>query len=174
MATKRFAFNKEPHTAEIGDEVVLKFHAEIYGDEFLEAYERLTQGFKRLGVDLGDLSGTDPQTLRATIRTLRGFLARLMLPESAEAFARWVVVKGGKDLAVYSDPDEADEHLVREEGATLRDESLRLPDRILVGLLEWSIELYGGGSRPSTSSTGSSRASQPAGTPGRAPSRSRA
>lgn len=50
---------------------------------------------------------------------------------------------------------------------------LRLPDRIYVELLEWVMELYGGG-RPPTSSPASAPASPRRGTPGRGSSRSRA
>lgn len=51
---------------------------------------------------------------------------------------------------------------------------MRLPDRVLVELLEWSLELYGGGSqRPPTSSNGSATASRPPGTRGKGASRSR-
>jgi hypothetical protein len=174
VATRTFTLNTEPHIAVVGD-VELKFQPEVYGDEFLDAYERLQEANRRLGVDVTNLSGVDPAKLRATVRSLRGFLARLMLPESAPIIARWDVVSKGKVLGTYTDPEEAEEHVARVKGAELRDESMRLPDRVLVQLLEWAVELYGGGNgqRPPTSSTGSSPASRPAGTPGRAVSRSR-
>lgn len=49
-----------------------------------------------------------------------------------------------------------------------------LPDRIVVALLEWTMEVYGGngGQRPPTSSSGSSKASPPRGTRGTGNSRS--
>lgn len=171
MATKQFTLNTEPHVAQVGD-VELKFQPEVYGDEFLDAYERLQEAHKRIGVDVSNLSGVEPAKLRSTVRSLRGFLASLMLPESAAVIARWDVVSNGKVIGTYSDPEEAEEHVGRVKGAELRDESMRLPDRVLVQLLEWAVELYGG-NRPPTSSTGSSPASRPAGTPGRAGSRSR-
>ncbi|MEU9576319.1 hypothetical protein [Streptomyces chilikensis] len=51
----------------------------------------------------------------------------------------------------------------------------KLPERIISSLLEWVLEIYGGGAgeRPTGSSTASSAASPRAGTRGRAPSRSR-
>ncbi|MDP4501076.1 hypothetical protein [Nonomuraea turcica] len=51
---------------------------------------------------------------------------------------------------------------------------MRLPDRILVQLLEWVIEIYGGGSRPTGSSSGSATPSPPPGSRGSASSRSKA
>jgi hypothetical protein len=54
-------------------------------------------------------------------------------------------------------------------------EAARLPDRVLIQLMEWAVELYGGGGqRPPTSSTGSVPASPPPGSRGRAVSRSKA
>lgn len=51
-----------------------------------------------------------------------------------------------------------------------------LPDRIVVGLLEWTLEIYGGngGQRPPTSSSASSTASRTPGTRGTGSSRSKA
>lgn len=50
---------------------------------------------------------------------------------------------------------------------------MRLPDRVLVELLEWVLELYGGGNRPTGSSNGSAPASPPAGKSSTGNSRSR-
>ncbi|MFF4292082.1 hypothetical protein ACFY0N_00325 [Streptomyces vinaceus] len=49
---------------------------------------------------------------------------------------------------------------------------MRLPDRILIDLMEWVLELYG--RRPNGSSGDSAPPSRRAGTPGKAASRSRA
>ena len=51
-------------------------------------------------------------------------------------------------------------------------ETTKLPNRIIMQLLEWAMEVYGG-DRPPTSSGGSSTTSPPAGTPGTGSSRSR-
>ena len=50
---------------------------------------------------------------------------------------------------------------------------IQLPDRVLVELLEWVMEIYGGGSRPTGSSNGSSAASPPTGRRSTGNSRSR-
>lgn len=56
--------------------------------------------------------------------------------------------------------------------AATRFEDTKLPNRIIMQLLEWAMGIYGG-DRPPTSSGGSSTTSPPAGTPGTGSSRSR-
>ncbi|MEU1815132.1 hypothetical protein ABZ543_08035 [Streptomyces roseifaciens] len=171
---KTFTLNTVPHVAEIGD-VELEFMPEVYGDQFLEHYEALRAAQSSLGVDVDALSNVEPARLRQAVVALRVFLAKLMLPASAKTFAQWQVVAGGKTIGSYGDPAEAAEAAGRETGAEVEDVSMRLPDRVLVELLEWAVELYGGGGgRPSTSSNGSAQASRSPGTPGKAVSRSRA
>lgn len=155
---KTFAIRTEPHVAEIGDNVELLFQPEVMGDEFLDAYERLKETQRGLGVEVDDLANVDPDRLRQTVGALRVFLAQLMLPESAERFARWNVALGGEIVATFGDPEFAHRHAADLEGATVVDAGLRLPDRVLVELLEWTVELYGG-RRPPTSSNGSAPAS---------------
>lgn len=53
-----------------------------------------------------------------------------------------------------------------------RFEGTKLPNRIIMQLLEWAMEIYGGG-RPPTSSGGSATTSALGGTPGTGPSRSK-
>ncbi|QKW06923.1 hypothetical protein HUT18_11495 [Streptomyces sp. NA04227] len=169
---RQFTINTEPHVAEIGD-VELLFQPEVMGDQFLDAYEDLQQTQKQLGVDINNLSGIAPDKLRAIVQSLRVFLAKLMLPESAQVFARWEVVKGGKAVESFGTREEADAHAAESKGSTVRDSGMRLPDRVLVELLEWAVELYGGGQRPTGLSGGSAAASPPPGTRGRAVSSSK-
>ncbi|WP_432001630.1 hypothetical protein [Streptomyces sioyaensis] len=170
---RQFTLNTDPHVAEIG-ETELLFQPEVMGDEFLDAYEDLQEAQKRLGVDVNNLAGTDPDKLRSVVRSLRLFLARLMLPESAAEFVRWEVIRDGKVVDSFGTPEEADEHAAQLKGATVKDVGMRLPDRVLVELLEWAVELYGGGRRPTGSSTDSAPVSPTPGTRGRAASRSKA
>ncbi|RWZ77868.1 hypothetical protein EQK42_00635 [Streptomyces albidoflavus] len=169
---RQFTINVEPHVAEIGDTELL-FQPEVMGDEFLDAYEDLQETQKRLGVDVNDLAGVEPEKLRLIVASLRVFLARLMLPESADEFLAWDVVKAGKVVDSYPTEEEAEARAAKLKDAAVRVGGMRLPDRVLVQLLEWAVELYGGGSRPTTSSTGSAAASPPPGTRGRAVSRSK-
>lgn len=87
-----------------------------------------------------------------------------------------------------SDMTQVDVSQVRETKAALRQflanlmlpdssaefAAMTLPDRVLVELLEWVVELYGGGTRPSGLSSGSAPASPSPGTSGKVASRSRA
>lgn len=171
---RQFTLNTTPHVAEIGSTELL-FQPEVMGDEFLDAYSELQEAQKSLGVDLNNLAGVAPDKLRKVVWSLRLFLARLMLPESAIQFVWWEVVKGGKTVESFGTSEEAEEHAGGLKGATVKPGWMRLPDRVLVQLLEWAVELYGGGgARPTGSSTGSAPASPPPGSRGKAGSRSKA
>ncbi|WP_406500032.1 hypothetical protein OG936_36410 [Streptomyces sp. NBC_00846] len=63
MARKTFALNKEPHVAEIGDDIELAARGD--GRGLLDAYERLRDRYRNLGIDLqsGDLAGAPPHRL---------------------------------------------------------------------------------------------------------------
>ncbi|MCX4458688.1 hypothetical protein OOK58_43035 [Streptomyces sp. NBC_01728] len=174
MATKDFSVRTEPHVANLGDLGKLEFVPEVFGDEFLDGYTKVQEAQAALG-DETDLTKLEPGTLRGVYGSMRAFLGTLMTPESAEKFLRFEVIKGGKVAARFRSRDEAEKHASELTGAArVEDKSMRLPDRVLVELLEWVTELYGGGNdRPTTPSSGSSRASRRAGTPGKAPSRSK-
>lgn len=107
MASRNFALNTEPHEAVIGSETLL-FQPEVIGAEFAQAYAGLKEAQKRMSA-AGEEAGADD--LLSVNEAMRGFLARLMLPESVKVF-----------------------------------DGMQLPDRVLVQLLEWVAELYGGGS----------------------------
>lgn len=171
---KSFALHTEPHVAEIGG-MELLFQPEVMGDEFMDAYTRLREAQQVEGAALDDLASADASDVRRSARALRVFLARQMLPESAEQFLRIDVVQAGEVLETFQDLEEAETYAAERPGARIVD-ALRLPTRVLVELLEWVVELYGGGgdARPTTSSSGSSTASRPAGSRGTGPSPSRA
>lgn len=168
---KQFALNTSPHEAEIGD-VTLRFKPEVLGDEFLESYQPLQDLQRQLNIDPDNVAETDLSKVRESTAAMRVFLASLMLPESAAEFIRWDVAVGGKTVSSHHDPDEARVAASKRKGATVKDAGLRFPDRVLVELMEWVVELYGGGgSRPPTSSAGSAPASRPPGKRGRGASR---
>jgi hypothetical protein len=170
---KSFALNTQPHVAEIGD-IELEFQPEVMGDEFMDAYAEMRDAQQSKGVDLDNLSEADPSVVRGTVRALRVFLARQMLPESAARFLRLnVVAPDGEVIASYGDLAEAEAAAADAPGRRVVDD-LRFPTRVIVELLEWVVELYGGGDRPTTSSSASATASRPAGTRGTGASPSKA
>lgn len=172
MARKSFALNTEPHVAEVGA-VELKFVPEVMGDEFLDGYAALIEQQRELGAGSGDISQIDAGRLRGIVTELRSFLGNLMMPETRELFFRFVVQQRGKKPAVFTSRDEAEAHAAGLTGSvSVKDESMQLPTRVLMELLEWVAEIYGGG-RPPTSSNGSVPPSPPRGTPGTGTSRSR-
>lgn len=173
MATKDFAIRTENHVANFGDLGTLEFVPEILGDEFLQGYTQVMDAQKALG-DNPDLTSMDPTVLREVYGNMRQFLASLMTPESAERFLRFEVIKGGKTVAHFRSRAEAEARAGELGGSSsVEDKSWRLPDRVLVELMEWTTELYGGGDRPTGPSSGSSRASRRAGTPSKGSSRSK-
>lgn len=169
---KSFALHTEPHVAEVGDTELL-FQPEVMGDDFMDAYTELRETHS--GIDLENLDTIDPAQLRAVSRSMRVFLAQLMLPESAAAFTALDVVKAGKVVRSFTDLDEAEAFAagVKGGGARVVDQ-LRYPSRVLVELMEWVVELYSGGQRPPTSSGESATASPPRGRRGTGVSPSKA
>ncbi|MFM9594077.1 hypothetical protein ACKI16_24000 [Streptomyces scabiei] len=157
---RSFALNKTPHVADLGD-VELKFQPEVMGDEFLEGYVNLQEAYKGLSGGGGnDGAGMDLGQAAGIIRELRTFLCKLLIPESKEVFSRFVVSKAGKELSVHLTREEAESAADGAKGATVRDESLQLPLRVLMEILEWIATLYGGDARPTGSSTASSSPSR--------------
>ncbi|MEU1852943.1 hypothetical protein ABZ499_27670 [Streptomyces sp. NPDC019990] len=174
MASRDFAVRTENHVANLTGLGELHFVPEVFGDEFLDGYHRVQEAQRAIGGE-EDLTKMDPATLRQIYGSMREFLGSLMTPESAERWLRFEVIKAGKLVDHYRSRRDA-EARAEELGGTARveDKSMRVPDRVLLELLEWTTELYGGGNdRPTTPSSGSSRASKRAGTPGKASSRSK-
>ncbi|MER6557870.1 hypothetical protein ABT300_08895 [Streptomyces sp. NPDC001027] len=172
MATRSFALNTAPHVAEIGA-TKLEFQPEVFGDEFMDAYVELREAQKAKGVDMDNLTDADAEDVRRTVRALRLFLARQMLEDSAALFLRLNVVKDGETLKTFADFDQAEKYAGQHKGSRVVD-ALRLPTRVIVELLEWVVELYGGGNRPTTSSAASSTPSRQAGRRGTGVSPSKA
>lgn len=164
MARKTITLNTEPHVVEIG-EVELQLQPEVMGDEFVEALGELREAQKAAaGIDIDDLSSLTPDKLRQAANGMRGFLARLMLPESADLFTRIDVVKDGKALGSFHRWEEADASAAKVKGGGAKAQwSLRLPDRAVIEIMEFAVDLYGGGSTerpptsPSASAPGSSK-----------------
>jgi hypothetical protein len=159
---KTFTLNKTPHVADLGDGLELHFLAEVMGDEFLEGYVRLQEAYRSitLGTTGGD-EGMDVESAVGIVRELRAFLFSLLMPESKEIFSRFVVTQRGKELGAYLTREEAEAAADEVPGlSTVRDDSLQLPLRALMEILEWIAGLYGGAQRPTGPSTASSSPSR--------------
>lgn len=116
MATKAFAINTEPHVATVGDHV-LKFQPEVIGADFAQAYAEL-------------------RTVQAKVKGNKASSTKHAKEENL-------------DPAVLVEVHDAMRSFVRRfllEESYAAFDVMRLPDRILVQLLEWTAELYGGGS----------------------------
>lgn len=84
---RKFALNTEPHVAEIGDDIVLKFKPEVQGTDFIDAYvdiKAVTDRYKASG----DSSDVDTETLREAVVKTHEFVAGFLLPESKDEFDR--------------------------------------------------------------------------------------
>lgn len=150
MAKRTFTLNTEPHEAEIGD-TVLRFLPEVLGTEMLDAYTTLQ------AAQQGTADGGDPEAVRATLRSVREFLAALMTEESAGLFLTLDVVTADNVVAAsFTTPELAYKSAESLPGAKVRDR-IQLPQRTLTELLEWVVELHGGGTsaRPTMPSSGS-------------------
>ncbi|MET9913015.1 hypothetical protein ABZZ74_40665 [Streptomyces sp. NPDC006476] len=138
---KTIQLHTEPHVLEVGDAELL-LEPEVMGASFVDAYAELAEAQKARGVDLENLGDADPSALRKTLRSVRVFLARQMLPESAELFTRLDVIQDGEVLDSFHELDQAEEFAAQHPGARIQD-ALRLPTRAVAEILEWVVEPYG-------------------------------
>lgn len=175
MARKSFAVEQQPHVAEVGG-TELHFLPEMYGDKYLDAYAELQTAQAALGAEGGDHSKLSGEKLRELYGAIRSYLTQVMTEESAERFSRFEVCREGQVVEVFRSLNQADTYASGLEGAVrVVDRSMQVPDRVLLELMEWTIELYGGGQdRPTGRSKGSSAGSRRTSTSGRASSRSKA
>lgn len=159
MATKSFAINTEPHVADVGGTQLL-FQPEVVGAEFAQAYAELREvqksvkGNKASSTKHAKDDDTSPETLLKLNHAMRSFLSGFMLPESAEIFSRHELTHKG-EVQVFTSAEQA-AAVAEELGVTntLVDKSMRLPDRILVQLMEWVAELYGSADSGKTDAPG--------------------
>ncbi|KPI33261.1 hypothetical protein OV450_1349 [Actinobacteria bacterium OV450] len=170
MARKSFALNTENHVADVGGTELL-FYPEVDSDQFLDAYEQLQAAYKGANIDPSDLASISVERLRAITGSLRSFLTDFMLPESASVFTRWEVRVGDTVTGTYRTEADAQSAAEGQVGAEVVNAGMRLPDRVLVQLMEFVMEVYG--RRPTGSSSDSAPPSPSRGSrgTGRSPSR---
>lgn len=132
MADRTFNLNTQPHQAMIGD-TVLKFEPEVIGSDFAEAYTSLQTLQTRVG-DMGKPQrATSTKHAKDTGPAVDGQVLK-DLSDGMRSFLRKFML-----------PESQTEF-----------DGMRLPDRVLVELLEWVAELYGGGSGKTPAAGGTS------------------
>lgn len=120
MAERVFEIRTEPHRAVLGDTVLL-FEPETYGADFLDAYNKLRDVQSRVG------------------RKAAGTKA------SSTKHAKEADISADELAELNSVMREFVKRFLVPESVPVF-EKLRLPDRILLQLIEFAAELYGGGS----------------------------
>lgn len=121
MAVKNFEIRTEPHTATIGAHE-LRFLPEVVGSKFVQAYDEMTAVQRKLKGASGNKASSSKHAKEEDA------IDGVVLAEINAAMIRFVR-----------------SFLFDDESRTVFD-ALALPDRILVQLIEWVGELYGGGS----------------------------
>lgn len=119
MAHKVFEIRTEPHTAEIGG-TELYFEAEVIGSVFATAYDALRSVQQKVNAAQGGKASSTKHAKADQVDS--STLAELS--DAMRDFVRRFLL-----------PESVDAF-----------DAMRLPDRVLVELLEWVAELYGGGS----------------------------
>ncbi|MGH6979060.1 MAG: hypothetical protein ACRED4_07195 [Brevundimonas sp.] len=119
MAEKTFSINTEPHVAIIGNERI-EFLPEVVGTDFAEGYAALVEVQQKVNDAKAAKSSSTKHAKGPTMDP------RMMLELNSgmRTFLSGLMMPESKE----------------------RFAEMRLPDRILVNLLEWVAELYGGGS----------------------------
>lgn len=130
MAERVFEVRTKPHTARIGDQTFL-FQPEAEGAEFVKAY-------------------TELQDVQAEV-------ARKLKPAKASSSKH--AKQAETDLSIVADLDRAMREFL--SGLMLEESreafaATRIPQRVLVEMIEWTAELYGGGSGNQDAATGTS------------------
>lgn len=81
---QRFSINTEPHVAEVGDDE-FHFKPEVYTDELLDAWAEL-RTIEKAEVAPGEDPKAAAERIRKANEATKGFLAEMMLEESASKF----------------------------------------------------------------------------------------
>ncbi|AMD42745.1 hypothetical protein SEA_XKCD426_4 [Streptomyces phage Xkcd426] len=120
MASKTFAINTEPHEAVVGTTTLL-LEPEVIGAEFAQAYDSLRVIQTKVKTAQGGKASS-------TKHAKEDGITSELLAELSDAMRTFV--------RKFLLPDSAAEF-----------DKMRLPDRVLVQLMEYVAELYGGGSQ---------------------------
>lgn len=121
-----FEIRTEPHTARIGGAALL-FQPEVIGSEFMTAYAKLREAQRKVTGSKGN-SSKPARAEDTSPETLAEVTAAM------HSFIRGLLLP--ESVPAY--------------------DALRLPDRVLIELIEWTAELYGGGTGKSPAAGGTS------------------
>lgn len=119
MASKNFAINTEPHVATIGN-VQLRFQPEVIGSEFASAYAKLVDAQQKVNDRKGAKASSTKHGKAETVDPA----TLVELNQAMREFLSGLMLPDSQKVF----------------------ETFQVPDRILVELLQWTSELYGGGS----------------------------
>lgn len=118
MAERTFEIRTEPHVARLG-EAVLFFQPEVDGAEFMSAYVKL-QDVQQAASDM-----LTPRKATATKHAKQVDPAAIaMLDEALREFLSALLIPASREIFAGT----------------------KIPQRVLVDIVEWCTELYGGGS----------------------------
>jgi hypothetical protein len=118
MAERTFEIRTEPHVARIGGTVLL-FEPDVAGADFMSAYVKL-QDAQQTASDM-----LTPRKATATKHAKQADPAAIaMLDEALREFLAALLVPTSRDVFAET----------------------KIPQRVLVEIVEWCTELYGGGS----------------------------
>jgi hypothetical protein len=120
MATKSFALNEDPHTATVGRTELL-FVPETTGPEFAEAYDAL-------------------RDVQIKVKNARGAKGSSTKPGKPDDLGKDTLIELSDAMRTFITRFLLDD----EQRETFA--GMRLPDRVLVQMMEWVAELYGSGS----------------------------
>lgn len=129
MASRNFEINTEPHVANIGPDQLL-FRPEVIGVEFAAGYDKLVKAQERVNAGKAQKATSSKPGKAQNIDTA----TLVELNDAMRDFLSGLMV-----------PDSATKFA-----------TMQLPDRILVQLLQWTAELYGGGGSGNGEDGGSS------------------
>lgn len=118
MAERVFEIRTEPHKAVIGSVTIL-FEPEVVGAVFAQSYNKLRAAQEKVSAAKGSKANSSKSAKAENVSPeLMAELSKTML----EFVTGFVLPESEADF-----------------------NKLRLPDRVLVQLMEWTAELYGGG-----------------------------
>lgn len=131
MAERLFSIRTEPHVARLSDDVSFLFEPEVVGAEFVTAYTELQRIQAEVSEKLTPRKGSSTKHPKAAEVDLK---VVAQLDEAMREFLSGLMLPGSRQAFAEA----------------------RIPQRVLIEMIEWTAELYGGGSGNQDAATGTS------------------